>query len=147
MAKKPESSASSEKAEAGTMPASATPEAPELTPEDRDQRAARLVDRFAMWSAVGGLIPLPVIDVVTVGGIQVQMLRRLSEIYGVPFSDNRGKALIMSLAGAAIPATSAVGAASMVKFVPIVGIVVSAFAMPALSAGATYAIGRAFIQH
>ena len=33
------------------------------------------------------------------------------------------------------------------KSIPIAGIAVSAVAMPALSAGATYAIGMAFIQH
>jgi hypothetical protein len=31
--------------------------------------------------------------------------------------------------------------------VPILGSIVSGFVMPVLSAGATYAIGKAFIQH
>jgi len=35
----------------------------------------------------------------------------------------------------------------MLKFVPVVGTLTAAFVMPALSAGATYAIGKAFIQH
>jgi hypothetical protein len=39
------------------------------------------------------------------------------------------------------------GAASITKSVPVVGTAVSAVVMPALSAGATYAIGMAFIQH
>jgi uncharacterized protein (DUF697 family) len=92
-------------------------------------------------------VPLPVVDVVAVGGLQVQMLRRLSQIYDVEFSDNRGKALIAALAGSMIPATSGIGAASSLKFVPIVGTLAAAFVMPVLSAGATYAIGKAFIQH
>jgi uncharacterized protein (DUF697 family) len=117
------------------------------TPEQRDELASRLVDRFAIWSGVAGLIPLPIIDIVAVGGLQIQMLRRLSQIYGVQFSENRGKALIASLAGSVIPATSGIGAASALKAVPIVGMLVSGFVMPVLSAGATYAIGKAFIQH
>jgi uncharacterized protein (DUF697 family) len=75
------------------------------------------------------------------------MLRRISQIYDVPFSDNRGKALIAALAGSMIPATSGIGAASVLKAVPIFGTIVGAFVMPVLSAGATYAIGKAFIQH
>ena len=75
------------------------------------------------------------------------MLRRLSQIYDVAFSENRGKALIASLAGSMIPATSGIGAASMLKAVPIVGTIAAGFVMPVLSAGATYAIGKAFIQH
>ena len=75
------------------------------------------------------------------------MLRRLSQIYEVAFSENKGKALIASLAGSMVPASSAFGVASLAKSVPILGTLVSAFVMPALSAGATYAIGRAFMQH
>jgi uncharacterized protein (DUF697 family) len=117
------------------------------TPEQRHETAAKLVDRFAVWSGVAGLIPLPVVDVLAVGGLQMQMLRRVSQLYDVQFSENRGKALIASIAGTMIPVTSGMGAASALKSVPILGMVASAFVMPVLSAGATYAIGKAFIQH
>ena len=116
-------------------------------PEQRDQDASKLVDRFAIWSGVAGLVPVPVIDVLAVGGLQVQMLRRLSQIYGVEFSENRGKALIAALAGCMIPATSGMGAASALKAIPVVNILAAGFVMPVLSAGATYAIGKAFVQH
>ena len=79
----------------------------EMTDESRDAEAAQLVDRFSLWSGAGGLIPLPIVDMVVVSGIQLQMLRRLSEIYGVPFTENRGKSLIASLAGSVIPASTA----------------------------------------
>jgi uncharacterized protein (DUF697 family) len=126
------------------------PEGTSASPEnkaDRDVLASKLVDRFSLWSGVAGLLPLPIIDVFAVGGLQLQMLNRLSQIYGVPFSENRGKALIASLAGSWIPATSGIGAASAFKFVPILGPIVSGLVMPVLSAGATYAIGKAFIKH
>jgi len=115
--------------------------------EARNELASKLVDRFALWSGVAGLIPLPFVDVFAVGGLQLQMLRRISQIYDVAFSENRGKAVIASLAGSMIPATSGIGAASVLKTVPVFGTLVSGFVMPVLSAGATYAIGKAFIQH
>ena len=127
-----------EKTEAVATPASA---------EERAELAGKLVDRFAIWSGVAGLVPVPVVDVVAVGGLQVQMLRRLSQIYAVEFSANRGKALIAALAGSIIPETSRMGAASALKTVPVLGTLASAFVMPVLSAGATFAIGKAFIQH
>jgi uncharacterized protein (DUF697 family) len=117
------------------------------TPEQRRETAAKLVDRFSVWAGVAGLIPLPFVDVLAVGGLQLQMLRRVSQLYDVEFSENRGKALIASLAGTMIPVTSGMGAASALKGVPLLGMVASAFVMPVLSAGATYAIGKAFIQH
>ena len=139
MAHKASSSMSSEKDEAVDMA--------NMTPEQRQEMASGLVDRFALWSGVAGLIPVPIVDVLAVGGLQIQMLRRLSQVYGVPFSENRGKAVIASLAGTAIPVTSGIGAASMLKFVPILGTITAGFAMPVLSGGATFAIGKAFIQH
>jgi uncharacterized protein (DUF697 family) len=129
---------------------SVTPETDQATvetPEHRRDTASKLVDRFAVWAGVAGLIPLPFVDVLAVGGLQVQMLRRLSQLYDVQFSENRGKALIASLAGTMIPVTSGMGAASALKGVPLLGMVASAFVMPVLSAGATYAIGKAFVQH
>jgi len=124
-----------------------TGQATAATSEPRNETAAKLVDRFAVWSGVGGLIPLPFVDVLAVGGLQLQMLRRLSQIYDVQFSENRGKAVIASLAGTMIPVTSGMGAASALKTVPLLGMIASAFVMPVLSAGATYAIGKAFVQH
>jgi uncharacterized protein (DUF697 family) len=114
---------------------------------EREEVATKLVDRFAIWSGVAGLVPLPVVDVIAVGGLQVQMLRRISQIYNVDFGENRGKAVIAALAGCMIPATSGMGAASALKAVPLFGMLASAFVMPTLSAGATFAIGKAFIQH
>jgi len=139
MAHKPSASLSSD-SEAMTSPTSDMP-------EQRDQAASRLVDRFAVWSGVAGLVPVPVVDVLAVGALQVQMLRRLSQIYDVEFSENRGKALIAALAGCMIPATSGMGAASALKAIPVVNLLAAGFVMPVLSAGATYAIGKAFIQH
>ena len=126
---------------------SETGEAAADTPETREQMASKLVDRFALWSGVAGLVPVPVLDVAAVGGLQIQMVRRISQIYDVDFSENRGKALIASLAGSMIPASSGIGAASVLKAIPVIGTIAGGFVMPALSAGATYAIGKAFIQH
>jgi uncharacterized protein (DUF697 family) len=121
------------------------------TDEERDAQASQLVDRFSIWSGAAGLIPVPLLDMAAVAGVQLQMLRRLSEIYGVPFTENRGKSIIASLAGAIIPAstatTTAMGVGSMLKAFPGVGTVVGALSMPVFSAGVTYVIGKVFIQH
>src|SRR5262245_47814779 len=81
---------------AGTTGASG---ATDPTDTRRDEEASQLVDRYSMWSGAAGLIPVPFVDIAAVGGLQLQMLHRLSQIYGVPFAENRGKSLIASLAG------------------------------------------------
>jgi uncharacterized protein (DUF697 family) len=113
----------------------------------RHAAAAKWVERHSLWAGAAGIIPVPLIDLAAVSGVQLQMLRGISKIYGVPFSENRGKALIVSLAGSMIQASSSIGAVSLLKGVPVVGTAVSAVVMPALSAGATYAIGMVFVQH
>jgi uncharacterized protein (DUF697 family) len=108
---------------------------------------AELVDRLSLWSGAAGLIPVPLVDIAAVWGVQLHMLRRLSEIYGVPFSENRGKSILTSLAGAVMPATTATTAASVMKGVPIIGTAIGALTMPAVAAGATWLIGKVFIKH
>jgi uncharacterized protein (DUF697 family) len=96
---------------------------------------------------VAGLLPVPIVDLAAVGAVQIEMLRRISKLYGVPFSKNRGRALIAGLAGTMIPATTGIGMSSFIKGVPLIGTAVGAVAAPALSVAATYAIGMVFIQH
>ena len=123
----------------------------EMTDERRDEMASQIVDRYSLWSGAAGLIPVPIVDVAAVGGVQIVMLRRLSEIYGVPFAENRGKAILASLAGSVLPAstatTSAMTVGSLIKGLPGVGWAVGALTMPVFSAGATYIMGKVFIQH
>ena len=123
------------------------PAAADMTASTRDELASHLVDRLSLWSGAAGLIPVPLVDMAAVGGVQLHMLRRLSEIYGVPFSENRGKSILTSLAGAVIPASTATTTASLMKSLPVIGTAVGALTMPVVSAGATWVIGKVFIQH
>ena len=123
------------------------PETPLSEAELRRAEAVKLVRRYSLVAGVGGLIPVPFVDLAAMTGVQVQMLRKLSKLYEVPFSKNRGKAIVAGLAGSMIPASSGIGAASMIKGVPLLGVMVGSIVTPALAVGATYAIGTAFIQH
>ncbi len=122
-----------------------------LTDQEREEHASQLVDRFSLWSGAAGLLPIPVVDIAAIAGVQLQMLRKLSEIYAVPFTENRGKSLITSLAGAIIPHTTATSAAvtfgSMIKAIPGIGSTIGALTQPVLAAGCTFVIGRVFMKH
>jgi uncharacterized protein (DUF697 family) len=120
---------------------------PGTTDAARDERASQLVDRLSLWSGAAGLIPVPLVDMAAVGGVQLYMLRRLSEIYEIPFSENRGKSILTSLAGAIAPASVATATGSFLKGLPGIGTVIGALTMPVASASATWMIGKVFIQH
>jgi hypothetical protein len=58
----------------------ASPDVTETHPDDRRARAVKLVERFSLWSGAAGLIPVPFVDLAAIGGVQIQMLRRISQI-------------------------------------------------------------------
>jgi uncharacterized protein (DUF697 family) len=118
-----------------------------LSAAHRRAVATKVVERFTVWSGAAGFIPLPLLDLALIGGMQIEMLRRISQIYDVPFSQNLGKALIAGLGGSMIPATSGAGMMSVLKGIPLAGTAISFFAQPAMASGASYAIGMAFIEH
>lgn len=130
-----------------TAPETASAKPINASDDPRRAHAMKLIERFSFASGAAGIIPMPFLDLAVVGGMQIEMIRRIAKIYGVPFSETRGKALLASIAGAMIPGSSGIGVASMVKGVPVIGTAVGAFAMPTLFTGATYAVGVAFVQH
>jgi uncharacterized protein (DUF697 family) len=125
----------------------AASETAEMTDARRDELASKLVDRFSLYSGGAGLIPIPLVDIAAVAGVQIQMLRRLSEIYGVAFSENLGKSAITGIVGTAVPAATAAGVGSALKSVPVIGTAIGTLTMSVGAAGATYLVGKVFIQH
>lgn len=111
------------------------------------QKALKFIENFAFWAGAAGAIPLPGLDLAGIGAIQIQMIRRLSEIYDVEFSRDRAKAISAGLGAALISGSSGLGAASLAKSVPLVGTALSSIATPSIAAAATYAVGMAFLEH
>ncbi len=111
------------------------------------EEAERIVRNHMLGAAGAGLIPVPLVDLVALAGIQLNMLRRLSELYDVPFKENTGKHLIASLLGSFAPVRAARPLASLFKAVPVVGQGVGLLSMTIAGGASTYAVGRVFIQH
>ncbi len=119
--------------------------------QDADQakleQAQGIVKNYMWWSMGAGLIPIPIVDVATVSGVQLKMLSELAKVYDVKFTKNAGKSIIAALLGGLTSdALSKSYFTSAVKSIPIVGIVGSV-SMPIFSGATTWAIGTIFIQH
>src|SRR5262249_61604178 len=84
------------------VPAESMPTAAEV--EWRRSRAHAIVERHSTYSAVGGIIPLPIINVASVTAVILRMVKALSELYGVPFERDRAGA-----AGGAVMGGAAAG--------------------------------------
>ena len=59
--------------------------------EDLQGEAQSLVKKSMYASMAAGVVPVPMFDVFAISGIQLEMLRRLSHIYGVTFMEGKGK--------------------------------------------------------
>jgi uncharacterized protein (DUF697 family) len=115
--------------------------------EERTATANQWVQRYMLWSMGAGLIPVPWLDIGAVAGVQLKMLHRLSQHYGVEFSKNRGKSIIAALVGTITAHTLRRGALTgFLKSIPIIG-AIGMVSMSIFSGAMTYAIGKVFIQH
>ena len=112
------------------------------------QQAMRVVRRYALFSAGAGLIPIHYLDLAAISGVQLKMLAEVSKIYDVPFQESRGKAVVGSLVGSVVPASLSFGTfGSMLKAVPVVGVLAGTPAMVLFCGATAWSLGKVFIQH
>lgn len=114
---------------------------------ERLENAHKITRTAAKWAAGAGLIPVPLLDVAGVSGVQIKLVNDLAKLYGIPFAKDRVKTLVATLLGGAVPSALTSGVFSLVKTVPVVGPLAGIALMPALSAASTLALGTVFIQH
>jgi uncharacterized protein (DUF697 family) len=123
-------------------------EVAEVVGQSNQDLSTDLVKKYMWWSMGAGLIPVPFVDLAAVSGVQLKMLKDMSDIYGIKFSENKGKSILSALLGSIVPNSLAGGGVgSIMKMIPFVGPIVGGLSMSLFSGAATYAIGKAFIQH
>jgi uncharacterized protein (DUF697 family) len=118
--------------------------------DERMAEAMSIVRRSSAWSAAAGLIPLPIVDIGAIAGVQVKMIRDMAKLYEVEFNDLRAKTLASALAGGILPYLLTMGsgfAFSFMKAIPVVGTAIALVAMPGFASASTYAVGKVFAQH
>src|SRR5262252_3155474 len=116
-------------------------------PARRRAQALRIVNRHAGYSAVGGIIPLPVASFAGVTAVIIRMVKVLSAHYGVAFERDRARAIVVGLVAGAMPTgLAAVTSSTLLYVVPgstLVGLAVSSVTAVACTRG----IGRIFVEH
>lgn len=111
--------------------------------KQKSDKADKIIKNHMVVSMGAGLIPVPLLDVLAVTGVQLDMLRQLSNNYGIDFMEQSGKSLISAIGGSMLARMGASG----VKALPIVGTVLGGVTMGVLSGASTYAIGQVFKEH
>ena len=113
----------------------------------RRSRALAIVDRYAACSAIGGLVPLALVNFAGITTIIVRMVKVLCNHYGVPFKHDRARAIVIGLVGAAMPTGAAAITTSTLLYIApptaVLGLAVSSVT----AAVFTRSVGRVFIEH
>src|ERR1041385_4475956 len=113
----------------------------------RRRKAVAIVERYANWAAIGGVIPVPLANAAAITALLMRMIKSLSTLYEVPFEHNRTKAAVVGLMGGVLPTGFATLAAStLTYFVPGYGMISLAVSSVTSSAYAR-SIGQLYVEH
>jgi uncharacterized protein (DUF697 family) len=128
------------------LPTVSTHAEPQPQAPSRRAVAEKVVDRYKLYAAVGGLSPIPIMTAAGVTVVVLQMVKALSNLYEVPFERDLTRSIVVGLMGGAVPTGLGVATASalalVVPGVGFVGVAVSALTASAL----TGRIGLVFVD-
>ena len=115
---------------------------------ENEQIAHRIVKRYMVWAAGAALVPLPIVDMIAIAGVELKMLAEISKVYQIPFEKSRVQAVVGSLIGYVLPHAFSVGLiGGILKTIPGVGFLVGVPSFAIFAAAYTWALGRVFITH
>ena len=115
---------------------------------DHDQQAQEIIKKYTYWATGLGIIPVPLVDIAAVTGVQLKMMAALGHLYGQEFSQSWGKSILGSLVGGLGATELAYGTlGSMLKAIPGIGTLFGMVAMPIMAGAMTYAVGKVFQTH
>lgn len=112
-------------------------------------RAKAIIQRNVMWSLGAGVVPIPVVDIIAITGVQVNMMKELSELYRKEgFKPKKAKSVVYAL----LVSLGSVGVGSMVgaslaKLLPAIGTTLGIISVPIVAGAFTHAVGKVFLMH
>lgn len=114
---------------------------------ERRKQANQLVHKHAATGIAFSAVPIPLMDVATLTGTQLNLLHSLSSHYGVDFNRKRGKSTLLAMLSGSLPTTAIMGLSSLSKSIPGIGTIGGGASVAALSGAIIYATGKVFIRH
>lgn len=106
--------------------------------------ANAIIRKHALASLTSGILPIPLVDVAILGGIQLRMVRRLAGHYEVEFSEQRARAVIGMLVSFTVAST----AGSVLRhFVTPAARLLTGLGYMTTNAAVTYGLGRVLGKH
>jgi uncharacterized protein (DUF697 family) len=105
-----------------------------------EQQALPYVIGYSTLAATAGTIPVPLVDLALLSGIQSQMVFHLAKLYGQPLDAKRFFELAGTFSGSILFRQ---GMRELIKMVPYFGTIAGALACGAVAGATTFALGKA----
>lgn len=112
--------------------------------QERSKHADSVIRNHMLISMGVGFIPLPLMDVLAAGAVQLDMIRQLCKVYDVEFKENQGKAIVSALSTSIL---TKMGVRSALKLIPGIGTIIGGVTLAVFNGASTYALGEVFKKH
>ncbi len=112
--------------------------------QERSKHADSVIRNHMLISMGVGFIPLPLMDVLAAGAVQMDMIRQMCKVYDVEFKENQGKAIVSALTTSIL---TKMGVRSALKLIPGVGTILGGVTLAVFNGASTYALGEVFKKH
>lgn len=114
----------------------------------RAATASSILKRYALTSGGAGLITAPFLGMAALTALHLALIRELSHLYGVEFSKETARGILLALGAAFAPGWLGFGLQNTIlKRLPAMTGIVGWVAMAGTSAVVTYGLGRTLIEH
>ncbi len=118
-----------------------------LTAVETENLALHTIKNHAITAMGIGMLPAPGVDLVALTVVQLNLMRKLGDLYGQQMTDNAGKKVLSALLAGYLPMAVAAPAASLLKFIPGVGTAAGVLAQSSIAGATTYGIGKVIFNH
>ena len=99
---------------------------------------------YSTLAGSAGALPVPIVDLVLLSGIQSRMVYHLAQLYGQPMTGHRFLEIASTLGMGMLLRQ---GSRMLLKYIPYIGAVVGTVASGALAGASTFALGKAFCYY
>jgi len=118
-----------------------------ISPDEKELAAQKIIKKYSAIAVSAGFIPVPLLDIATLAGIQLKAIHEIGRLHGHDFSENAGKSAVTTAVAALSASPVSRLGASLLKVVPVIGGALSTLSFPGYAAASTYAIGNLYHRH
>lgn len=114
----------------------------------RAATASSILKRYALTSGGAGLITAPFLGMAALTALHLALIRELSHLYGVEFSKQSARGILLAQGAAFVPGWLGFGLQNTIlKRLPVLTGAVGWVALAGMSSVVTYGLGKTLVEH